>query len=130
MSSALPESSEFLNEESCPLVVDSEEDCLDHDEDSMPKILHKQKHYGRSFYGFQPNLFRLNFWTFTTCVLVICLLTTIGRGQSQYNYEKGYDTEFCKYQFFFLICISSKLISMTSNDSINISSSCSRSNKY
>jgi len=93
MSSALHESSEFSSEESCPLVSDVEENVL-------PKILHKQKHRARAFYGFQ-----LNFWTFTTCALVICLFATMRRGQSQcqdkYTYENGYDTEFCKHRNFF-----------------------------
>jgi hypothetical protein len=93
MSSALHESSEFSSEESCPLVADEEEH-------AFLKILHKQKHRARVFYSFQ-----LNFWTFTTCVLVIYLFATIIRSQSQdqdqYTYENGYDTEFRKHCNFF-----------------------------
>jgi hypothetical protein len=93
MSSAFHESSEFSSEESCPLVADAEENAL-------LNILHKEKHRAQAFYSF-----RLNFWTFTTCVLVICLFAVMRHSQSQcqdqYTYENGYDTEFCKHCNFF-----------------------------
>ena len=101
MSSALHEIDEFSNEEPCPLVADAEEDAI-------PKILQKRKHapafYGFQLKRFQPRLFQINFWTFATCVLIVCLFTTIRRGRSQYQYtyEHGYDTEFCTFGSFLL----------------------------
>ena len=77
----------------------------DVEKNALLKTLYKQKHCARAFYGFQ-----LNFWTFTTCVLVICLFATMRRSQSQcqdqYTYENGYETEFRKHRYFsFMMCI-------------------------
>jgi hypothetical protein len=80
---------------------------VDVEENALLKILHKQKHRAWAFYGFLPNFFHLNFWTFTTCVLVIYLFATMRRSQcrcqDQYNYENGYETEFRKHLFSFIM---------------------------
>ena len=120
MSSTSHKSSEFSSEELYPLVTEVEE--------NAPL---KRKHNARAFYCLQ-----LNFWTFITCVLAICLFTSMRRNQSQhdqYSYENGYDTEFRKYRnFFFMyilvtITLSPRLTRTPSNSTIGISSSCSTS---
>jgi hypothetical protein len=129
MSSSLDDDSKFSGEESCPLVAD------DIEENTPQNILHRQKHQTWTFYVRSLlNFFYLNFWIFTTGLLIIFIFATMSQiqcqCQTQYTYEKGYETEFrtcCSFSFIIydaIMLLLPRFIKAPSNCAIVISSSC------